>query len=609
MIIYDMRKLIKITDGEGVGVVGENLSQKEEFFIKGLTDSSMRFSLFLRFADGSVNAVFPDSAEIKDGGVSIIWNVRKNDLFMHGYFELQIEGRKDDELIFQTEIIRLYADESIPIEDDKYPNPNSESLKLRDEIYRLLEEIDKKLKIIEEMNIPDKENVLSVSATFDENGVPLSIANKTILSAGDFSANAQKSVTAFISSSVTAIQGGSLSNCTNLTDVYINNTSDQVTISNGAIPSTAKIHYKDTYNSLPQIEYALKRLSSSIDASTLTGKIPVSNLPDEALTRIQVVNDDETRLKLTTSLIQDGDFIKVESTGKIYIVKDSGRLGTEDAFVEFGISEHTHSAGDITSVNASAIKGKISVSNLPDEALTRIQVVNDDETRLKLTTSLIQDGDFVKVESTGKIYIVKDSGRLGTEGAFVEFGIGEHTHSAGDITSVNASAIKGKIPVSNLPDEALTRIQVVNDDETRLKLTTSLIQDGDFVKVESTGKIYIVKDSGRLGTEGAFVEFGIGEHTHSAGDITSVNASAIKGKIPVSNLPDEALTRIQVVNDDETRLKLTTSLIQDGDFVKVESTGKIYIVKDSGRLGTEGAFTEITAVNATYEEANELLSF
>ena len=334
MIIYDMRKLIKITDGEGVGVVGENLSQREEFFIKGLTDSSMRFSLFLRFADGSVNAVFPDSAEIKDGGVSIIWNVRKNDLFMHGYFELQIEGRKDDELIFQTEIIRLYADESIPIEDDKYPNPNSESLKLRDEIYRLLEEIDKKLKIIEEMNIPDKENVLSVSATFDENGVPLSIANKTILSAGDFSANAQKSVTAFISSSVTAIQGGSLSNCTNLTDVYINNTSDQVTISNGAIPSTAKIHYKDTYNSLPQIEYALKRLSSSIDASTLTGKIPVSNLPDEALTRIQVVNDDETRLKLTTSLIQDGDFVKVESTGKIYIVKDSGRLGTEGAFTE-----------------------------------------------------------------------------------------------------------------------------------------------------------------------------------------------------------------------------------------------------------------------------------
>lgn len=65
---------------------------------------------------------------------------QKNDIFMHGYFELQLEGRGENGYVFQTQIVTLYADESIPIEDKEYLNPNSETLKLREETQKLLDE-------------------------------------------------------------------------------------------------------------------------------------------------------------------------------------------------------------------------------------------------------------------------------------------------------------------------------------------------------------------------------------------------------------------------------------------------------------------------------------
>ncbi len=84
---------------------------------------------------------------------------------MHGYFELQLEGRGENGYVFQTQIVTLYADESIPIEDKEYLNPNSETLKLREETQKLLDEtklcrteIDKTKKLIEQSDITKKED-------------------------------------------------------------------------------------------------------------------------------------------------------------------------------------------------------------------------------------------------------------------------------------------------------------------------------------------------------------------------------------------------------------------------------------------------------------------
>ena len=165
MIIYDKRKPKTFDGANCVGITGENLAETQEFLIRGMCDITVDYSIHLRFADGSVNSVIPDSTTIDETGTKLVWKVRKNDIFMHGYFELQLEGRGENGYVFQTQIVTLYADESIPIEDKEYLNPNSETLKLREETQKLLDEtklfrteIDKTKKLIEQSDITKKED-------------------------------------------------------------------------------------------------------------------------------------------------------------------------------------------------------------------------------------------------------------------------------------------------------------------------------------------------------------------------------------------------------------------------------------------------------------------
>lgn len=150
MIIYQMKKPIECYDTDCVGVTGDNIAYTQYFYIKGVSDDSISYTLHLRFADGSVNSITPDNVVPDGEGTEIRWIVKKNDIFMHGYFELQIEGRNKFGLVFQTEIVRLYADESLPVEDREYENPNSETIRLRDEAYSVLEEIKKQQAQIEQ---------------------------------------------------------------------------------------------------------------------------------------------------------------------------------------------------------------------------------------------------------------------------------------------------------------------------------------------------------------------------------------------------------------------------------------------------------------------------
>lgn len=165
MIIYDKRKPKTFDGANCVGITGENLAETQEFLIRGMCDITVDYTIHLCFADGSVNSVIPDSTAIDETGTKLVWKVRKNDIFMHGYFELQLEGRGENGYVFQTQIVTLYADESIPIEDKEYLNPNSETLKLREETKNLLDEtklcrteIDKTKKLIEQSDITKKED-------------------------------------------------------------------------------------------------------------------------------------------------------------------------------------------------------------------------------------------------------------------------------------------------------------------------------------------------------------------------------------------------------------------------------------------------------------------
>ncbi|HRM71949.1 MAG TPA: hypothetical protein PK270_03400, partial [Ruminococcus bromii] len=66
MIIYDKRKPKTFDGANCVGITGENLAETQEFLIRGMCDITVDYIIDLRFADGSVNSVIPDSTAIDE---------------------------------------------------------------------------------------------------------------------------------------------------------------------------------------------------------------------------------------------------------------------------------------------------------------------------------------------------------------------------------------------------------------------------------------------------------------------------------------------------------------------------------------------------------------
>lgn len=164
MIIFNKEKYEGTFLEENIGITGENLVNEVEFTVNGFAGENITAAIHLRFSDGSVNSVSPQSVKVINNSTCLMWKISKNDIFCHGWVEVQLELR-DGERLLQTEIIRLFAGESLPIEDKEYNNPNSETLALRDEVQKLWaktaeqnEKIEKTKRVIEQSELSLKED-------------------------------------------------------------------------------------------------------------------------------------------------------------------------------------------------------------------------------------------------------------------------------------------------------------------------------------------------------------------------------------------------------------------------------------------------------------------
>lgn len=75
--------------------------------------------------------------------------------------------------------------------------------------------------------------------------------------------------------------------------------------------------------------------TSTLDATKLSGKVPLDCIPAAALERCVVVADDTARMALTNDNVQTGDTVKVTSTGKMYFVKDDTKLNAAAGYEEY----------------------------------------------------------------------------------------------------------------------------------------------------------------------------------------------------------------------------------------------------------------------------------
>ena len=93
---------------------------------------------------------------------------------------------------------------------------------------------------------------------------------------------------------------------------------------------------------------------SSLDASAITGVLPLSAIPKGAQERLIPVPNETARQNLTADNAQNGDVVKVEETGIMYYITDDTKLGTsswQDAYSIF-------TAGAASSVAWSGITNK-----------------------------------------------------------------------------------------------------------------------------------------------------------------------------------------------------------------------------------------------------------
>lgn len=90
---------------------------------------------------------------------------------------------------------------------------------------------------------------------------------------------------------------------------------------------------------------------SQVPTSMLVGEIGIDNIPKSALERMCVVADDTARFALTTNTVQNGDVVKVESSGLLYYVYDDTKLNSADGYKVF-------TAGSASSVPWSGVENK-----------------------------------------------------------------------------------------------------------------------------------------------------------------------------------------------------------------------------------------------------------
>ena len=128
------------------------------------------------------------------------------------------------------------------------------------------------------------------------------------------------------SSAITAPKGvaGNASSATKLA------TARTITIKGGANGTAASGTFDGSSN--------LSLTLSTLDATALTGLIPLASIPQGALERLVKVADQTARFKLTSSNVQLGDSVLQTDTGIMYIVVDENNLANANGYQEYKAS-------------------------------------------------------------------------------------------------------------------------------------------------------------------------------------------------------------------------------------------------------------------------------
>ena len=293
--------------------------------------------------------------------------------------------------------------------------------------------------------------------------------------------------------------------------------------------------------------------------------------------------DQNARFALTATDVQNGDVVKQLDTGALYFVKDQTQLTSEAGYEP--ISTPTiawdHVTGKPTTVADSGLTdaladsdvsttyaaGKIVGFEQGTDGTTSTQYDINAKAKAACQADKAADADKLGGQLPAYYATAESVTNLTSRVGATETDI-TNLKNGSAITALDATKLTGTIDIARLPQAALERLYIAENDTARLALTTAEVQNGDVVKVTETGLMYYVKDDTKLGgdtPEQAFEPF-------TAGTASSVPWTGVTGK--PNNLAGYGITDAVNVNE-----KVTVA--------NAGNAGKILVLNAEGKLDVD----------------------
>ena len=280
-----------------------------------------------------------------------------------------------------------------------------------------------------------------------------------------------------------------------------------------------------------------------LDATTLTGMVPIASIPQGALERLIKVANQTARFALTTSDVQLGDSVLQTDTGVMYIVVDTNELDNAAGYQEYkastamsvpwtGVqgkpesyppSAHQHPFTDIT--------GTIAQSQIADGSIGAGKV------GFNYAGSANQGGaatSAVKLETARTI-------------SLTGFVTGSTSFDGSGNVSINTSIAGGGIGTDNIEDDAITGDKLSNNSVTTQHIVNGTILDEDIANATITGT--------KLANQ----------------------------TIPGSKLANQAVGTSQIANSAVTNAKITNGAV-NGDKIANDSVTLNHLASDVGTV-------------------------
>lgn len=151
--------------------------------------------------------------------------------------------------------------------------------------------------------------------------------------------------------------------------------------------SASTIEYSDGKDGEQKLSELNNAIGSKVDSTKVgvangvasldsNGKLPTTQLPEQAIDRLVKVANDAARFALTADDVQIGDSVKVLETEKLYIVVDVTKLSSEDGYEVY---TSTLSWNELTDVPNNILYGdstQTGTVTIPDTTLYKADVVN-----------------------------------------------------------------------------------------------------------------------------------------------------------------------------------------------------------------------------------------